>query len=499
MIRQAIVLLAATTVAAGTPTTARAQPAPEPSATSIVLRPAAEPRPALRYRLVPERVRLVPGNAAIFYHRAVQMVIETRRRLDSRAKNRPDTAVGAGSVDVQVARWSSGALGEIPRDEAAALLASFQGALKEVELGALRATCDWEFDHRSEGINLLIPEIHEMRPLARLVALRARLAILEGKTDEAMHWVEVGYTMARHVSEGPTVIQGLVGVAIANSVITRCCLTELIQSPGTPSLYWALADRPRPLIDLRYPLEGERYLLEKELPELRELDRGPWSVDQARRFADELQRKLFALAAGEPIPGGEGTIPADLPVAVRRLGVAAMAAKVYPAARRALIAGGRPEAVVDAMPIVQAATLYSYLEYQQLRDDTYKWMNVPYWQSYDRIDRSSNDTAEAKRANPLLAMFRILTPALGALRFAALTAERRLDALQCVEALRLHAAAHEGKLPLRLEDIKEAPAPLDPATGKLFYYDAATLSAPVPPGGFDHPSNRILYTLKLHH
>ena len=45
--------------------------------TQIVLRPAAEPVPALKYQLLPERRTLVPGNAAIFYHRAVEMSCST--------------------------------------------------------------------------------------------------------------------------------------------------------------------------------------------------------------------------------------------------------------------------------------------------------------------------------------------------------------------------------------------------------------------------------------
>ena len=49
-------------------------------------------------------------------------------------------------------------------------------------------------------------------------------------------------------------------------------------------------------------MEGERYLLEKELPELNELDRGVWSLDQARQFADALQRKLFASHRGRADP-----------------------------------------------------------------------------------------------------------------------------------------------------------------------------------------------------
>ncbi len=77
-------------------------------------------------------------------------------------------------------------------------------------------------------------------------------------------------------------IQALVGVAIG-SVMTGC-LVDLIQTPGTPSLFWALVDRPQPFIDLRPAMEGERYLLERELPELDELDHGAWSLDEARRF-----------------------------------------------------------------------------------------------------------------------------------------------------------------------------------------------------------------------
>jgi len=478
------------------PPAAPAQPPPEQPPTVITLRPAAEPVPALKYRLVPERRTLVPGNAAIFYHRGIQFFLENRPRFASKEKG----ASGARLVDEQaISNWINGPIAEIPRDEARKQLERFQGALKEVELGAVRSTCDWEFDQRKEGFAMLLPEVQEMRSLARLVALRAKLAILDGKTDEAMHWIETGLVMGRHVSQGPILIQALVGVAI-DSLMARC-LEDLIQAPGTPSLYWALADRPRPFIDMRYPMEGERYILEKELPELSELDRGPWSLDQARRFADDLQRKLFALASGELIPGNDGALPMDLPTTARRLGIAAMAAKIYPEAKRGLIASGRPEAQVEAMPVVQVAALYTILEYQRLRDNSYKWMNLPYWQSYNRVDQTGMSKVEEKLTNPLLTLFRLLTPALNSGRMAGIRIDRQLDALQCIEAIRLHAAAHEGKLPASLEEMTDAPVPIDLATGKAFAYkvegDSATLSAPVPPGAPAHPAYAIRYVLKL--
>ena len=401
--------------------------------------------------------------------------------------------------------WLSCPIGEIPREQARKYLEPFQNALKEIELAALRSTCDWEFDQRKEGIYLILPEIQDMRGLARIMSLKARLAILDGKTDEAMHWIETGLVMGRHVGQGPLAIQALVGISIGR-IMTRC-LEDLIQAPGGPSLYWALADRPRPFIDMRRPMEGERVSPRKEVPELGELDRGAWSLDQARRFADTLN------ASSSPRPEWRcsrttAAPPMDLRDLSRRLGMAAMAAKIYPEAKRALIAGGRPEAQVEAMPVFQVAALYTMQEYQRLRDDSYKWMNVPYWQSNTRAHRANQLTKEQKLANPLLSMMcERLGPALNSRRFAPIRLERELDMLQCIEAIRLYVSTHEGKLPATLEAITDTPAPFDPATGRPFLYqasgDSATLSALAPPGSndprvvYDHQPYAIHYELKL--
>ncbi|MDR3639668.1 MAG: hypothetical protein P4L84_38060 [Isosphaeraceae bacterium] len=484
-------------IAAWTPQAALAQRPPEPTPTAIVLRPAAEPRPALKYRLVPERSSLVPGNAAIFYHRAIQLALDRRMRFA--AEDRVEGGARTETVDEQIANWVSGPIAKLPRQEARKQLDAFEAVLREIELGAARSTCDWELDQRQEGYSLLLPEIQEMRSLARLVALRSKLAILDGKPDEAMHWIEIGLVMGRHVSDGPNVIQALVGVAI--DFVALRCLDDLIQVPGAPNLFWALADAPRPFIDMRHALEGERHLIDKELPGLNELDEGPWSLDRARRFADELQRKLFALTSSEPIGMEDSGTANEMAGLVRRLGIAAMSAKIYPEAKKALITQGRPAVDVEAMPVIQVAVLYSVQEYQRLLDEAYKWIHVPYWQSYDKVDHSIQRSADQKLANPLLAMFQTLIPGLNAVRLAAIRLDRQLDALQCIEAIRLYAAAHGGTLPPSLEVLQDAPAPIDPLTGKLFSYsvdgDSATLSAPLPPGGPNHPNYALRYVLKL--
>jgi hypothetical protein len=264
-------------------------------------------------------------------------------------------------------------------------------------------------------------------------------------------------------------------------------------------------------------MEGERHVLQRELPELDDLDRGAWGLDHARQFTDGLQRKLLDLASGERAPRTDAALPFGPPDVSRRISIAAMAAKLYPGAKRALIARGRPEAQLDAMPVIQVAALYSMEEYRRIRDGFSKWMNVPYWQykgtnapywyPYNEIDPAVLYPGDEKLANPFLVLFLMLAPPLSRVPLGAIVLERELDALQCIEAIRLYADAHEGKLPSSLEAITEAPIPLDLVTGKPFLYqvngDSATLSAPNPPGvrraAYDHRAQNLAmrYELKL--
>ena len=90
-------------------------------------------------------------------------------------------------------------------------------------------------------------------------------------------------------------------------------------------------------------------------------------------------------------------------------------------------------------------------------------------------------------------------PAIQKVVAASVRLERRVAALRCVEAVRLYAAGHEGKLPATLDAIPEVSIPIDPMTGKAFTYrvsgDRATLSAPAPQGERATPYNTLHYEL----
>ena len=136
----------------------------EEKATVLTLRPAGEPVPALRYRLVPQERSLVPGNAALLYYRAMQMVVQER---DQRMTNQAgQDAPKEENPEMRIADWVSGPLEKVPVEEARTQLEAFRKVLHEVELGAQRRDCDWEFDLREEGVELVMPQIQEMRALA---------------------------------------------------------------------------------------------------------------------------------------------------------------------------------------------------------------------------------------------------------------------------------------------------------------------------------------------
>jgi hypothetical protein len=256
---------------------------------------------------------------------------------------------------------------------------------------------------------------------------------------------------------------------------------------------------------MRRCAEGERELLERELPELREVDGLAWSTEKARRFGDELFDKLkgfvgnMYLITSAELRGITGA--PRLKDLSSRLAMSAMVARVYPEAKRALIAEGRNLASVEAMPTLQVVLIHTMREYDQFRDDIFKWVAFPYWQAAGRTWKTHN-TAATKFANPFLTMFVALSPALESAILANARLERHLDAIQCVEAIRIYVAEHDGALPESLDAMTETPIPIDPVIGKPFEYKkvddtTATLIATYPPREPKIPQYTIRYELKF--
>jgi hypothetical protein len=290
--------------------------------------------------------------------------------------------------------------------------------------------------------------------------LRARVQLVEGQYDKAVYTLQTGYALGRHVSHGPTLIQGLVGIAIVS--IMNKQVEEFVQQPGAPNLYWSLADLPRPLIDLRRPMQGERLMVEALLPGLSELladaQRRPLTTHEIQAYLDRIAYTGQQLAMR-----GLDTL---------RLRAAVFAAQVYPEAKEFLLSQGRKADDVDKLPVVQVALLYALHAYERSFDDLRKWMNLPYWQAEERLKKAESErrkrSEEGVRDATILAD--LFLPAIEKVLLAGHRVDRQVAALRVVEAIRLYAADHEGKLPARLDEIRDVPVPRDPITGRAFQY-----------------------------
>src|SRR5262249_48814720 len=78
---------------------------------------------------------------------------------------------------------------------------------------------------------------------------------------------------------------------------------------------------------------------------------------------------------------------------------------------------------------------------------------------------------------------------------------RKIAALRCLEAIRMHAKENKGKPPEKLDDIAIVPVPLDPMTGKAFQYrvvgQVITLYAPPPAQEAPTASNSFTYEMTI--
>jgi hypothetical protein len=163
-----------------------------------------------------------------------------------------------------------------------------------------------------------------------------------------------------------------------------------------------------------------------------------------------------------------------------RLFAAVAAARVYPEARRFLIRQGWNADDVEALPVVQVALMHAVAEYDRLMDEMYKWQSLPYWEAAPGMEEAVRQLKSARVREiehggvPLATL---LMPAVEKVVLARARLDRRLAALRVVEAIRLHAATKQGKLPAALTDIKEVPIPVDPITGKSFEYTLAGTKA----------------------
>ena len=312
----------------------------------LTLYPAKAPESAEKHRLLPKTYGQTDADAVPLYEKAVQSL---PKKLDMN----------------QVRQWLGTPLDKLPRQKVKSTLEKLEPALQLIEQAVKCKPRSWP--QFVQGT--LPPNLTEYRELGFVLAAKARLQIAERNYEQAIITIQIGFAMAKHVGESPTVTQGMTGVAIATSMCRQ--LEQLIQAQDAPNIYLPLQELPRPLVDLNIPITVEMS-----------------NAKSSRQYN----------------------------VIVRR-------------------------------------ALIRHLE-----------------SSHTRI--------------------RLLMNRL----------DRHVAALQCVEALRLYAGAHDGKFPDKLSDVTEVAVPENPVSKKPFVYrrtgSKAVLEAPAPNGATAKDAIRYQLILK---
>lgn len=468
-------------------------PAPPPDRAltkTLVVSPAAAPRPALKFELLPRPSAKSAGNAAIAYHRAIAL----------RPAAETDPAKAQAARD-KLDQWMAADLDTFPAADVTAHLTrtGFAASFRELDRGALSTGCDWELLPRlkAEGVGLLLPELQPQRELARALALRTRIELAGGRFDAAEKSLRTGFQLAKHVGEGPTLINLLIGLATQAIFLDR--VDDWVARPGSPNLYWALTALPAPLIDPRPAFDGETLFVDTAAPSLAKFRGGPLSKADAARFADDVFRDLVRVTdSSENTPTGLNN------ATLRAVVIGTYVGATFDAAKADLLARGRPEKEVLAMPPVQVVVVSATERFVELRDDQWKWVGVPYHLARGPFRAAADRGRAALKASEtdlLFRMFSLLIPASDKVFAAAARADRRVAAVRVVEAIRLHVAANGGKPPAKLADVTAVPVPDDPVTGKPFEYAATptgfTLTAPPPAGEKPSPQTALVYEVTL--
>jgi hypothetical protein len=423
---------------------AAAQPRPQPPR-KLLLSANKPPTPALRLTLLPELRDQEPGDAWPLYQKASELL-----------KKLP-------------------VFQDLPRDQAPHVLEIYREPLALVERASRRERCNCDYPERirKAGVNATLPELQQLRQAIQVLIFKARHELAQDQPEKALRTLQVAYSIGQRTGDFSTLLSLLVGVAITAQ--TNDALLEVLSHPKTPNLYWSLTTLPRPFIPLRRAMESERLWVYGTFPPLqavaRDPDAGPIPGEELRQiFKDTL------MLQGRPDN-----------YAVRLL-LAQQVRNQHETAKQALIATGRPRDKVDSWPPLQVALLYGVLDYEKHMDEIKKWEAEPYHQAAAGL-REAARSAPSPRTLPLgqpaFSLAAAALPTIETVVLARERLERQFAALRCVEAIRLHAAEHGGKLPASLADVNEVPLPLCPVTGKPFEYRlqgaSALLSAPEVP------------------
>lgn len=432
----------------------------QPIIIELSVTPASVPGRSSGVLLRPASQDILFENAAPYYYQALQMLGQLTPEEAEEISDRRD------STDLLAHRERVESL----------ITKHLQDSFALLQLAARCERCDWQTPIHHFGATTMMPELGRLRAVTRTLALKARLETSRHQYTDALTTIRTGIALARHCSEGPTLLQSLVGYAIMN--VMHWELDQLIRSPDAPSLYWALTSLGTPVFDIQHAIDAEYSAISYTFPEIFDIDSGKAPPAQAIAAWKAFTTKFNSFTSNQTVAGS--------PELAATLNAVSDTIQVYPAARDFFLSRGISTAQIDAWPISYVSLRYLIAKHLDWHDIMFRWASLPYWLAIPGLvaaDERHQSEPALNRLEPLQSFM----PSFGNNLRAHIACERRTAMLRCVEAIRLYAHANKGQLPRTLDDTASiAPCPLDPATGKPFDYRVESGVAII--SGWTHPS-----------
>ena len=430
------------------------------------LSPAAEPSPALTYRFWPEPTQTESGDAFDRFMRAALLL----SKMELEAFQEHDDLMEAP-------------MSEFPIERAREALRPFNTVIRETRQGAMLSVTPRDLGTQQlKGAELyafVLPEIEEMRRLARLLKLQSKVELAEGNLEKAFETIQASFRLGFATGRSTDfLISRLAGVAIINMSLGQA--EAVIKIEDSPNLYWALATLPSDIGDVSGAMRYEMSVIERVLPELFNLPDPDSQLAESLPASVWQERLVRTIAEFQTLYGvaDSGRSHSDREDTSARLTAAMALIALSDPSRKQLSEYGYDEQTVEEMSAAEAILRASAEQIERVVDQQLKWCFLPepmrqryLQQSGEQLNQSlKKEAGFGSLASQLAAM---IVPSLSGVQRASDDLSQSVAKLITVEAIRHH-VARQGSLPESLDEMTELPAWQDPSAEGPFGYQKLT-------------------------
>ncbi|MDR1289757.1 MAG: hypothetical protein LBK06_01000 [Planctomycetaceae bacterium] len=439
------------------------------------------PYPLLKYRFNTYVTETEAGNAAPIYADAVAELREVQKWRE-REVYESEEYVKAKLADGFGVEWKDGGgeaakkllfakfpfnastrikdFGTVSAESEAAMFGSLRKVYELVERAGKKRYCDWSYQVDYIGIATQLPHVQNMRVLNIYLQQKAQWEIRNGNYDDAVKTIRQGLRLAEHIenSDMPWGVTSLVANAIRTINLRNIQL--LSNQPDAPNLYPALTQ-----------IAGSRNLMQKTIQTENYgwMSSGNFTPQQTQALFERLDEnnkedcKTFLDNITNTYLQGTGQmydgIARQVSEADTKNAVAAACIFLYPYGEERLLKRGWEKSAIEKLSVYQVVAPYvgekirgAYDEFLVAERLPADFKYIPKEAGKPRIDFKSRD--ENTTDDPTDIYLSVFLASVGYMRVAFLRVEQEVDLLQITEAIRFHAALHNGKIPDSLDQLE---------------------------------------------